>query len=101
MTTDTMTEKCLVQYMAAVPAGLGPLHADLLVWAVVEIDGTVRDVVVGKSSGKPEVDALYVNAVRTGRFRQHSWTVVLSHTRSGKCFCSGLISPHPDLNSET
>ena len=68
MTTDTMTEKCLVQYMAAVPAGLGPLHADLLVWAVVEIDGTVRDVVVGKSSGKPEVDALYVNAVRTWTF---------------------------------
>ena len=68
MTTDTMTEECLVQYTAAVPAGLGPLHGDFLVWAVVEIDGTVRDVVVGKSSGKPEVDALYVNAVRTWTF---------------------------------
>lgn len=35
---------------------------------IVEIDGTAREIVVGKSTGKPEVDALYVNAVRTWSF---------------------------------
>ena len=54
--------------MPNIPARLGPLHAELLVWAVVEIDGTVRDVVVGKSSGNPEVDALYVKALRNWTF---------------------------------
>lgn len=57
-----------IRRMPNIPARLGPLHAELLVWAVVEIDGTVRDVVVGKSSGNPEVDALYVMALRNWTF---------------------------------
>jgi TonB family protein len=57
-----------IRRMPNVPLNMGPLDAELELWAVVEIDGTAREVVVGKSTGNPGVDDLYVNAVRNWSF---------------------------------
>jgi TonB family protein len=57
-----------IRRMPNIPTRLGPVHAKLEIWAVVEVDGTVSDVAVAKSSGKPEVDDLYAKAVRTWSF---------------------------------
>jgi TonB family protein len=66
--TQDTPPKVRIRYMPNVPMNLGPIHARLELCPVVEIDGTVRDVEVTKSSRRPEVDALYVKAVRTWSF---------------------------------
>lgn len=56
------------RYMPELPLALGPVDVHIRLVLVVETDGSVREVKVLRSSGRPELDELYSNAVRTWKF---------------------------------
>ena len=54
--------------MPELPQTIGPVDVEILFVLVVETDGSVREVKLLRSSGRPELDELYANALRSWQF---------------------------------
>lgn len=56
------------RYMPALPMSVASIEARIELFFVIEADGTVKDVKVLRSSGRTELDDLYVDAVRNWKY---------------------------------